>query len=80
MKKEDLFIAMNKIDPAYLDEAESFQVKKKKRLVPFIVSLAAVFVVILSLTLINEFGGEELLPENHASNENVQDIDNSSQQ
>ena len=79
MKKEDLFIAMSDIDPAFLDEAEAFQVKKKKRLVPFIISLAAVFAVIISLAFINEFGGEELLPENHTSNESVQDIENSSQ-
>lgn len=80
MKKEDLFIAMSEIDPAFLDEAEAFQVKKKKRLVPFIISLAAVFAVIISLALINEFGGFDLLPGNHTSNENANDIDLSSQQ
>ncbi len=56
MKSEKLYEAIGDIDEKLISKAESFKQKtNKKRIVPFIVSLAAVFVVIIALGIIGPF-------------------------
>lgn len=73
MKSEKLFEAISEIDEKLIAEAEAFGVrKKKKRIIPFIASLAAVLTVVAALGTLgmSGFTGTELpddtvtLPEN----------------
>lgn len=56
MKSEKLYEAIGNIDEKLISDAEDFGKKSgKKRIVPFIVSLAAVFAVIIALGIIGPF-------------------------
>lgn len=56
MKSEKLYEAIGDIDEKLISDAEDFGKKSgKKRIVPFIVSLAAVFAVIIALGIIGPF-------------------------
>ncbi len=67
MKSEKLYEAIGDIDEKLISKAESFKKKTdKKRVVPFIASLAAVFVLIAALGILGPFtfSGTVLLPDN----------------
>lgn len=59
MNNEDLFSAISEIDEKIVDEAEEFTAAKKKRnIIPYIVSVAAVFVIVaVAGFAVKSFGG-----------------------
>lgn len=64
MKKEDIYNAITDIDPCLIEEADRFRFKKQRKLLPVILSVAAVFVLVFAVNSLYDMGILTGIPEN----------------
>lgn len=65
MKKEDIYDAMTNIEPELIEEADKFTFRKKRKILPVILSFAAVLVIVFAANALYNLGVLTGIPETH---------------